>query len=251
MHVAHTSDAPDTATRHQPQAGPAPSPGFDLLIVEDDEALAALLAKQLAAFGHRTTVVGDGRAAITAVTDQVYDAIILDRILPGLDGVAVLERLRDAGVTVPILMLTALGQSANKVEGLNAGADDYLVKPVDANELNARLHALYRARHWKSDEGDMLRAGDIVISPQKVRAWRAGKPLDLPNIEFRLLTEFVRNAGAVLTRPMLLERVWQYDFEPTTNIVEAYIRRLRMKLTEHGGDDPIVTMRGVGYRLRE
>lgn len=232
-------------------ADPETSPAFKLLIVEDDDSLALLLSKQMASFGHQPSIASNGREALDMLASQAFDVIILDRILPGMDGISVLERLRDAGVTMPILMLTALGQSSNKVEGLNAGADDYLVKPVDPNELNARLHALHRARHWKKDEGDTLRSGDIVVSPTKFRAWRAGKALDLPNIEFKLLTEFVRNAGTMLTRPMLLDRVWQYDFEPATNIVEAHIRRLRIKLTEHGGDDPIATVRGVGYMLRD
>jgi two-component system OmpR family response regulator len=232
-------------------ATPGPeAPGFDLLIVEDDRPLAELLARQLTLFGHRTRIVGDGRAALDEVFSNSFDIIILDWILPSMDGVTVLQRLRQAGVSVPILMLTALGQSSNKVEGLNAGADDYLVKPVDPQELNARLHALHRARRWTSDAGDTLSAGDIVVSPAKFRAWRGGKPMELPNIEFKLLMEFVRNAGTVLTRPMLLERVWQYDYEPATNVVEAYIRRLRVKLTEYG-DDPIITVRGVGYRLRD
>ncbi|CAN5406877.1 response regulator transcription factor [soil metagenome] len=239
------SQAGDSATHDAPTL-----PHFNLLIVEDDVPLADLLARQLAIFGHSATIVGDGRAALEKVVNEAYDLVILDRILPSMDGVTVLQRLRSVGVAIPILMLTALGQSSDKVDGLNAGADDYLVKPVDPQELNARLHALHRARRWDSDSGDTLRAGDIVVSPAKFRAWRAGQAMELPNIEFKLLTEFVRNAGTVLTRPMLLERVWHYDFEPTTNIVEAYIRRLRLKLIEHG-DDPIITIRGVGYRLRD
>jgi two-component system OmpR family response regulator len=238
-------------TAGAPSMESLPAPAFHLLIVEDDDALAALLSAQMATFGHISVIAADGRQALDAVGSQAFDVVILDRILPGMDGISVLERLRQANVAVPILMLTALGQSANKVEGLNAGADDYLVKPVDPNELNARLHALRRARNWKNDDSDTLRCGDIVVSPTKFRAWRAGTALDLPNIEFKLLAEFVRNPGSVLTRPMLIERVWQYDFEPATNIVDAYIRRLRMKLTEHGGDDPIATLRGVGYMLRE
>jgi two-component system OmpR family response regulator len=229
---------------------PFSSQAFDLLIVDEDVSLATLLAKQLAAFGHRPTLVHDGREAMVAIADQPFDIIILDRVLPIVDGIAALMRLREAGVTVPIIMQSTLGLSINKVEGLNAGADDYLVKPVDPDELNARLHALVRARGW-DQEGDTLKSGDIIVSPTKFRAWRAGKDLNLPNIEFRLLAEFVRNAGAVLTRPMLLERVWHYDFEPTTNIVEAYIRRLRIKLTANGQENPILTMRGVGYMLRK
>lgn len=226
-------------------------PGFDLLIVDDDDALAALMERALAAFGHRSVIVGNGREALERIATEAFDLIVMDRILPGMDGITLLKRLREAGIIMPVVMLTALGQVTHKVEGLNAGADDYLVKPIDPAELNARLHALHRARRWEGTESDTLRAADLVVSPTKFRAWRAGKALDLANIEFRLLAEFVRNAGAVLTRPVLLERVWGYDFEPATNIVDAYVRRLRMKLTEHGGDDPIVTLRGVGYMLRD
>lgn len=234
------------------QDKPTSAPGFDILIVEDDAPLATMLVRQMAGFGHRAVIAANGREALDIVSSQAFDVVILDRILPAVDGISILGRLREAGITIPILMLTALGQAAHKVEGLNAGADDYLVKPVDPEELNARLHALRRARRWESDDdGDTLRAIDLVVSPTKFRAWRAGKGLDLANIEFKLLAEFVRNAGTVLTRPMLLERVWQYDFEPATNIVDAYVRRLRIKLTEHGGDDPIVTLRGVGYMLRD
>lgn len=226
------------------------SNSLNILVVEDDDALANALAEQLRAFGHSATVVGDGRAALAAVSDEAFDAIILDRMLPLLDGISVLENLRRGTVHVPVLMLTALGQTIERVEGLEAGADDYVVKPVDPIELNARLKALVRARGYASDSSETIRAGDIMISPTKFRAWRKGRDLDLPRTEFNLLLELARNAGSVLTRPMLIERVWHYDFEPTTNIVDAYIRRLRVKLTQFGDDDPITTMRGFGYLLR-
>lgn len=225
--------------------------GLTLLIVEDDAKLANLLAQQMSEFDHRSTLAGNGQEALAAVARDAFDAIILDRMLPILDGVSVVESLRTAGINIPTLMLTALGQTADKVEGLNAGADDYVVKPVDAVELNARLNALVRARRSSAEPSDTLRVGDILISPTKFRAWRGGQDLDLPRTEFKLLLELVRNAGSVLTRPMLIERIWHYDFEPATNIVDAYIRRLRIKLTQFGGDDPIVTSRGFGYMIRE
>jgi len=162
----------------------------------------------------------------------------------------VLARLRGGNMTVPVIMLTALGRSVEKVEGLEAGADDYVVKPVAAAELSARLAAVVRGRGWTGGSADTIRAGDIVVSPTKFRAWRDGTALDLGKLEFKLLAEFVANADAVLTRAMLVERVWGYDFAPTTNIVDVYVRHLRVKLTAAGGEDPIVTVRGVGYMLR-
>ena len=228
----------------------ADSTSLNVLIVEDDAALARLLSQQLAAFGHRSSIASDGRAALAAIGQEAFDVVVLDRMLPVLNGIAVLEHLRNGAVLLPVLMLTALGQTVERVEGLEAGADDYVVKPVDPIELNARLRALVRARHYASDSSETIRAGDILVSPTKLRAWRKDRDLDLPRTEFKLLLELARNAGSVLTRPMLIERVWRYDFEPTTNIVDAYIRRLRVKLTQFGDDDPITTMRGFGYLLR-
>jgi len=223
---------------------------FNVLVVEDDRDLADTLVAQMRDFGHHPTWVDDGRKALTAIGQEAFDVVILDRVMPVLDGVAMLHQLRAANVNLPILMLTAFGKASQKVEGLEAGADDYVVKPVDPIELNARLHALVRARQWSRDDDGTLHAGDLVISPLTHRTWRDGRPVDLPRTEFRLLTELARNAGAVLTRPMLLEKVWNYDFEPTTNVVDTYIKRLRKKLTEDGGEDPIVTLRGVGYMLK-
>ncbi len=223
--------------------------GLNLLLVEDDAVSAAALAEELRGFDHVVTIVGDGRAALAAVDSQSFDAVVLDRMLPRIDGIAVLERLRASDMTVPIIMLSALGRSIEKVEGLEAGADDYVVKPIAAAELNARLLALVRGRRWTAG-GDTIQAGDIVVSPTKVRAWRNGVGLDLGKLEFKLLAEFVANADAVLSRAMLVERVWRYDFAPTTNIVDVHVRQLRLKLMAAGGDDPIVTMRGVGYMMR-
>ncbi|HEX7858556.1 MAG TPA: response regulator transcription factor [Sphingobium sp.] len=224
---------------------------LNVLIVEDDHDLAETLAAQMENFGHRSTLVDNGQKALAVVGDDAFDVMILDRVMPVMDGVTVLQHLRAANLNLPVLMLTAFGKANQKVEGLEAGADDYVVKPIDALELNARLNALVRARHWTTEDSDTIRAGGIVVSPTKYRAWRDGKSLDLPRTELRLLTELARNAGAVLTRPMLLEKVWNYDFEPTTNIVDTYIKRLRKKLTEDGSEDPITTLRGVGYMLNK
>jgi len=221
-----------------------------LLIVEDDEPLAAQLEQQLRLSGHETSLAVDGRQAMEMVSSARFDLIILDRVLPRMDGIAVLKSLRDNQILTPVIMMTALGQARQKVEGLEGGADDYVVKPVDPAELNARIHALLRARSWTGQGSDeTLRAGDITLSPTRHSAWRNGRTLNLQKIEFRLLTELVRHADTAVTRAMLLERVWNYDFEPATNLVEAYIRRLRIKLTEFGDEDPIRTIRGVGYML--
>lgn len=223
---------------------------LNLLLVEDDAVFAQAMAEELRGLDHSVTVAVDGRAALAAVDSAPFDAIVLDRMLPKIDGMTVLERLRGGNMTLPVIMLTALGRSVEKVEGLEAGADDYVVKPVAAAELSARLAAVVRGRGWTGGSADTIRAGDIVVSPTKFRAWRDGIALDLGKLEFKLLAEFVANADAVLTRAMLVERVWGYDFAPTTNIVDVYVRHLRVKLTAAGGEDPIATVRGVGYMLR-
>ena len=221
-----------------------------LILVEDDRDYVAGLADDLTRLGHRVEHVGDGRQALAALDREQFDAVILDRMMPRLDGLSVVETLRERGLTVPVIMLTALSMASDKVDGLEAGADDYVVKPVAAEELNARINAVLRGRRWTVGESDTIRAGDIVVSPTSFRAWRAGQPIALANLELKLLTELARHAGEVLTRAMLIERVWGYEFEPETNVVDVYIRRLRVKLTEAGGSDPIETVRGIGYSLK-
>lgn len=223
-----------------------------VLIVEDDKPLATLMAQQLSQFGHTSRIVPDGRDAVLIISREAFDVVILDRMLPRMDGITVLHTMREAGISLPVMMLTALGQSDQKVEGLDAGADDYIVKPVEPEELNARIRALMRARRWKDEPSEQtVQVGDIVISPVRHFAWRNGTLLNVHNIEFRLLLALARNPGMAMTRQMLLEQVWNYDFDPGTNLVDAYIRRLRVKLMEFGGDDPIRTIRGVGYLLQD
>lgn len=223
---------------------------MDLLLVEDDREFADALAAELRDLGHRVTVAGGGRDALQSVEREPHDAVILDWMLPQIDGMSVLQQLRSGDMTLPVIMLSARGRTVDKIEGLETGADDYVVKPVPAEELQARLHAVMRGRSLTADSRNTIRAGDIVVSPSSFRAWCAGTPLDLGATELNLLAELARNAGIVVTRAMLLQRVWGYDFVPSTNIVDTYICRLRARLTMHGRPDPIVTMRGVGYMLR-
>ncbi|MDQ0250449.1 DNA-binding response OmpR family regulator [Sphingomonas kyeonggiensis] len=221
-----------------------------LLLVEDDEPLRRLLGEQLKQLGYEVQSVGDGRAAIAAVGGDPFDIVILDRMLPFVDGVDVLRWLREQEVMTPVILLTALGRLPERVEGLEAGADDYVVKPFEIDELHARIRALLRRRQASSADSATVSAGDVTVSVARHRVTRAGQPVEMHKTEIRLLAELVREAGTVLSRPLLLERVWGYDFVPTTNIVDAYIRRLRQRLELPGLPDPIVTVRGVGYMFR-
>lgn len=221
-----------------------------LLLVEDDEPLRRLLGEQLKELGYEVQSVGDGRAAIAAVGGDPFDVVILDRMLPFVDGVDVLRWLREQEVMTPVILLTALGRLPERVEGLEAGADDYVVKPFEIDELHARIRALLRRRQASSADSATVSAGDVTVSVARHRVTRAGQPVEMHKTEIRLLAELVRDAGTVLSRPLLLERVWGYDFVPTTNIVDAYIRRLRQRLELPGLPDPIVTVRGVGYMFR-
>lgn len=221
-----------------------------LLLVEDDEPLRDMLSDQLDARGYDVHAVADGRAAIGAVGATPFDVIILDRMLPFVDGVDVLRWLREQEVKTPVILLTALGRLPERIEGLEAGADDYVVKPFEIDELHARIRAVLRRRTAANVDSATVTAGDITVSVARHRVTRAGKPVEMHKTEIKLLAELVREAGTVLTRPLLLERVWGYDFVPTTNIVDAHIRRLRQRLEATGLPDPIVTVRGVGYMFR-
>jgi len=222
----------------------------NLLIVEDDRSLAAYLSAELRSCGHEVVVAVDGHAGLRAVLDRKFDAIVLDRMMPHIDGLSMVRTLREDGITTPVIMVTALGQSADRIDGLDGGADDYVVKPVDVDELNARLHALVRGRAWMQSDSDTISAKDVTVSPTRMRAWYRGIALDLPKTEFNLLAELVRNADSVLTRKMLYEKVWQFEGEPAAKLVDAYVSRLRRRISAQVGDDPIVTIRGLGYMVR-
>ncbi len=228
-----------------------PSPAaLRILVVEDDAQLSALLVRQLSLLGYTIEAVADGRAAIATLGQAQFDAILLDRLLPAIEGVEVLRRIRAEGVETPVILLTALGLTQERVEGLEAGADDYIVKPFEIDELNARIRAVLRRRSAPGADNATLTAGDVTVSVLRHRVTRAGKPIELQKTELKLLAELVREAGSVLSRKMLIERVWGYDFVPTTNIVDVHILKLRQRLEMPGLPDPIATVRGVGYMFR-
>ncbi len=221
-----------------------------ILIVEDDADTNQFIARGLAELGHQVVASGDGRDGLYHATEGGFDAVVVDRMLPGLDGLALVKALRAAGNMTPVLMLTAVSGIGDRVEGLEGGADDYLVKPFAFTELAARLQALGR-RPSTAAEPARLTAGDIVLDLHRRTVTRAGRKIALQPREFTLLTELMRNPGRIMTRTMLLERVWDFDFDPKTNIVETHLSRLRSKLNAGFDSDPIETVRGAGYLIRD
>ena len=220
-----------------------------VLVAEDDREMAEFVRRGLEELGHAVLAVGDGADALHHATTEEWDVIVLDRMLPGLDGASIVRRLRAAQIATPVLMLTALGRIQDRVEGLDAGADDYLVKPFAFSEFNARLNALTR-RVKGQEVVTSLVCGAIVIDLLKRQVTFRGQPVATQPREFRLLEELMRNADRVVTRTMLLERVWDLHFDPQTNIVDSHMSRLRSRLTEAGAHDAIETVRGAGYRMR-
>ena len=220
-----------------------------ILIVEDDDETAAYMQKGLGESGYTVDRADNGRDGLFLATSGNFDAIIMDRMLPSLDGLAVLQALRAAKITTPVLILSALGQVDDRVKGLRAGGDDYLSKPFAFSELLARIEALLRRRDVASVE-TRLTLGDLEVDLLSRQVRRAGKPIDLQPREFRLLEYLMRHAGQVVTRTMLLEGVWDYHFDPQTNVIDVHISRLRQKL-DKGFDKPMLhTMRGAGYSIR-
>jgi two-component system OmpR family response regulator len=220
-----------------------------VLIAEDDAETTDLVTRALAKLGHEVTSVATGGDALHAGVAGAFDVIVLDRMLPEIDGLEVLARWRAAGVHTPVLVLTALGGIADRVGGLEAGADDYLTKPFAAAELAARLTALQR-RPVIADLPTRLQVGAITLDLLKREVTREGREIHLQPREFALLEQLMRHAGEVVTRSMFLERIWGFHFDPQTNIVESHLSRLRSKLKEGYAFDPVETLRGVGYRMR-
>ena len=213
-----------------------------ILVVEDDPPLAATLDRVLAAEAYDVEVAGDGNEALRRARERPFDLVVLDIMLPGLDGIAVCKRLRATG-PVPILLLTALGGTEERVRGLDSGADDYLVKPFAYEELLARVRALLR----RAAPADHLRFGDVRLEPASRAAWRADRALDLTATEFELLRHFLRHPRQVLSREQLIDAVWNGDAE-SDNVVAVYVGYLRNKLGEPG---LLHTVRGAGYSLHE
>lgn len=224
-----------------------PDMSMRLLVLEDDHTLGPWIAKGLSEAGHVVDLFADGKDALVAATTQDYDVLVLDRMVPGLDGLAVLKALRQAKVTAPAIFLTALGEVEDRVEGLRAGGDDYLVKPFAFSELMARIEVLVRRRGTSEEPSSELTAGDLTIDLHKRTCRRQGRAIDLNPKEFLLLEAFLRSNGRVQTRTMLLERVWNMNFDPTTSVVETHISRLRSKIERPFGDTVLRTIRGVGY----
>lgn len=219
-----------------------------VLVAEDDVRLAGLLQESLAEAGWQTEVVHDGRAAYDHVLgDTTLDVLLLDWMLPGMDGIAVARRLRELGFDVPILMLTARGDVRDRVDGLDAGADDYLPKPFDLDELLARLRALYR-RNSSTGEAP-LRVGGLVIDPAARRVTRDGVGLTLSTREFDILHLLAAHAGQVVTRYAILEEVWDGETDLRSNVIDVHLGAIRAKIDKPFGTASITTLRGVGYRL--
>jgi len=219
-----------------------------VLVVDDDPRIAASIRRALAYEGYAVFTAGDGAEGLSVIRDRRPDLVVLDVMLPGIDGVEVCRRLRAAGDTVPILMLTARDAVADRVTGLDAGADDYLVKPFAHEELLARVRSLLRRRGV--DGTERLTCADLILDVDGMMAHRAGRRLDLTALEFRLLEYLVRNQGIVLSRTRILDGVWSLDVDTTSNIVDVYIRYLRKKLEEGGEPRLIHTARGAGYVMR-
>ena len=220
-----------------------------ILIVEDEVKLAALLKRGLEREGMAVDLAGDGEDGVVRATATDYDAIVLDLMLPGIDGFEVCRRLRLAQVESPVLMLTARDSVRDRVAGLDAGADDYLTKPFSYAELLARLRALFR--RGRGRRAPELRAGPLRLDPASRRVWRGDEEIELSPKEFAVLEVFMRRPGEVLSRFELLEHAWDYDYENRSNVVDAYVRLLRAKVDRPFGAAAIETVRGAGYRLRE
>lgn len=220
-----------------------------VLIAEDEPRMAALLQRALTEDGYSVDTVGSGTDALWMAREVDYDAVVLDVMLPGQDGFAVCRALRRDGRWAPIIMLTARSEVDDRVAGLDAGADDYLVKPFSLAELSARLRALIR--RGAGARPPVLQVGDLRLDPATRRAWRAGTEINLSATEYALLELFLRHPGQVLTRSRILEHVWNYSYDGLSNVVDQYVGYLRRKIDRPFGRSDLQTVRGAGYRLRD
>jgi two-component system, OmpR family, response regulator len=220
-----------------------------VLVVEDEVKMAALIRRGLGEQGLAVDVADSGEDAVAMARASAYDAIVLDVMLPGIDGFEACRRLRLEGIWSPVLMLTARGALEDRVAGLDGGADDYLTKPFSFAELLARLRAL--VRRGQSERPAIVEVGELRLDPAARQAWRGGTEIELSAKEFALLETFMRRPGYVLSRSQLLDQVWEYDFEHRSNVIEVYIRYLRRKIDLPFGVASLETVRGAGYRLRK
>lgn len=221
-----------------------------VLLIEDDRDAAAYLVKGLRESGHVVDLAGDGPDGLELARSQPYDVAIVDRMLPGLDGLSLVRRLREEGNTTPVLFLSALGEVDDRVKGLKAGGDDYLAKPYAFTELLARVEALVRRRAPESVQ-TKLKVSDLELDRLTRSVTRGGQNIDLQPREFLLLEYLMQHAGQVVTRTMLLENVWDYHFDPQTNVIDVHISRLRSKIDKGFAITLLHTVRGAGYCLRD
>jgi two-component system response regulator MprA len=222
-----------------------------VLVADDDRGVREALDRALRVAGFETDQAADGLEALAAIGRRPPDAVVLDVMMPAMDGLAVCRRLRTTGDRTPVLLLTARDAVRDRVHGLEAGADDYLPKPFDLDELLARLRALIRRSLWTDPAEDVLRAAGVELDLRAYEVRRDGRELELTRTEFRLLELFLRHPGQVLTRELISERIWSYQFGRTSNPLEVYVGYLRRKLEAQGESRVIHTVRGVGYVLRE
>jgi two-component system OmpR family response regulator len=221
-----------------------------LLIVEDDREAADYLKKALREAGHMAEVANDGDTGLAIALDESFDVLVVDRMLPKRDGLSVVSELRSRGNETPVLILSALGQVDDRVTGLRAGGDDYLAKPYAFSELLARVEVLARRRAPNSAE-TVYRVGDLELDRLSHRVMRGGEEIVLQPREFRLLEYLMRHAGQVVTRTMLLENVWDYHFDPQTNVIDVHVSRLRSKIDKGFAKPLLQTVRGAGYMIRD
>jgi two-component system OmpR family response regulator len=220
-----------------------------VLVVEDDPKMAALIGRGLREDGVATDVAGSGEDALWMAGSTEYDALVLDVLLPGIDGFETCRRLREDGVWSPVLLLTARDSVEDRVAGLDGGADDYLTKPFSFAELSARLRAL--VRRGQKERPAVLEVGDLRLDPATRQAWRGERRVELSTKEFALLEAFMRRPGEVLSRLELLEHAWDFGYENRSNVIDVYVRYLREKVDRPFGLESIETVRGAGYRLRK
>ena len=220
-----------------------------VLIIEDDAAVAEYIRNGLRESGHAADIALNGKDGLFLATTENYDVLIVDRMLPGLDGLTIIKTLRGAGNMTPALILSALGEVDDRVKGLRSGGDDYLVKPFAFTELLARVEVVQKRTANAAQGETKLTAGDLEIDLLSHKVKRGGTAIDIQSREFRLLEYLVRNKGRVVTRTMLLENVWDYHFDPQTNVIDVHISRLRRKIDRNSDTPLIKTVRGAGYMV--
>ena len=220
-----------------------------ILVIEDDPEVLSFVVKGLTEQGHTVDQATDGASGLLLATTESFDVMIVDRMLPELDGLTLIKSVRGADIDTPMLILSALGEVDNRVEGLKAGGDDYLTKPFAFSELMARIEALARRSTTLHEPETMLKVADLELNLLARTATRGGTDIDLQPREFRLLEFLMRHTGQVVTRTMLLEKVWDYNFDPQTNVIDVHVSRLRSKI-DKGFEVPLIqTIRGAGYMI--